>query len=345
VKLIALLNWYEENDAWLRSGIRSLAKAPIDHVVAVDGAYAMFPDGHAQSPPSNAETIQSTCDELGIGCTIHTPTTVWEGNEVEKRTFMFRLADEIAEPNVDWFLVWDTDQHLGRCSNLKPRLAATHLDAGDVRVIEPKDPRDGDIQYHPGTGIPKPQYTDVRLLYRAIPGIYCDRNHFTYTTPDGRRLWGNPNTHTLVPGVDLSDVQVLHKTRRRIDSRGARRLRYYRTRDSEGIEDTTCSFCGAEGLTQGIAHNWEWVKREEGGWLLSGGLAPACPRCAVKHGTSKARPMVLKCPECNGKASRRNPCRFCGTKGYKLHDPNEIQMHLRPSIVGDGRVGNKAETQ
>jgi DnaJ-class molecular chaperone len=51
---------------------------------------------------------------------------------------------------------------------------------------------------------------------------------------------------------------------------------------------------------------------------------------------------VLTCPQCNGTASRRNPCRFCGTRGYKLHDPNDIQMHLRPAITDDKREGIKA---
>lgn len=345
MRLVALLAWYDERDEWLDKGIRSLAKAPIDHVVAVDGAYALFPDGRAQSPPSNAETIQRACDETGVGCTIHIPDTVWQGNEIEKRSFLFRLGERHVEPHVDWYWVWDADEQLGRCKDLKPRLEATALDAGDVRLVQPPDERDPATRYLPGTRIPEPVKTDMRMLFRAVPGTTVIRNHYTYVTPDGRVLWGNPNTDNLVPGLDLSDVQVLHKTNLRQDSRAARRIRMYNERDRTGAEDTTCHWCGTESdKTRGIAHAWEWV-RHDTGWLLSGGLAPACEACAAKHGTPKHRPMVLTCPQCNGQASRRNPCPFCGTKGYKLHDPNQIQMNLRPAITDNNRQGIKAITR
>jgi hypothetical protein len=339
MKIIALVNWYDERDDWLDAAIRSLTKAQVDHVVAVDGAYALFPDAQPQSPPSNAETIQRTCDELGIGCTIHTRDTVWEGNEIEKRTFLFRAADEVAKPNVDWFLVWDADQRFGRCNNLKPRLAQTHLDAADLWVIEPIDPREKDkIQYHPGTTIAKPQAMPVRLMYRAIPGIYCDRNHYTYRTPDGRRLWGNPIMGDLEPGLELFDVHVLHKTKQREVRRNGQAIRYYNTRDNQRVEDSECYFCGGNAEGKNIAYNWEWLKVEHPdprlpyGWSVSSSLVPACRDCTVKHGTSRDRPLIMPCPECEGNSSRRNPCPFCNSARYIKLDANQVQMRLRPAI-------------
>jgi hypothetical protein len=332
MKIIALLCWYNERDDWLDSGLRSLAKAPVDHVVAVDGAYALFPDAQPQSPPSNAETIQRVCDDLGMGCTIHTPTTVWQGNEMEKRTHLFRLAEQVAEPHVDWYLIWDADQKLGKCNNLKPRLEATHADAADLFVIEPIDPRDKDkLEYWPGTHIPKPQATTIRLMYRAIPGIYCHRNHYTYRTPDGRNLWGNGALDELVPGLNLPDIHVLHKTKKRGVRRSGAAMRYYQERRKHRVEDTECYFCQGTAEGDDIAYGWEWV-RMEGGWSLSSALVPACRPCRLKHGTQRDKPLTMPCPECNGKTSRRNPCRFCKSKGYKVLDPNWVESRLRPAI-------------
>jgi hypothetical protein len=336
VRLIALLNWFDERDDWLERGIRSLAKAPVDVVVAVDGAYKLFPDGRASSPPSNAETIRRACDEIGAECVIHTPETTWQGNEVEKRTFLFRLAEDVAEPNVDWLFVWDADQHLGRCKNLKPRLAATDRDAADLLVIEPPDPRERN-PCRPGTNIPMPVQLDVRLMYRAIPGIHCHDNHYTYRTPDGRYLWGNAVTDPLVPGLDLHDVQVLHKTKLRTDSRGGRQLRYYMARKEHRAEDSTCKFCNDKGAVKDIAFGWEWAAKGQGGWHLKSALVPACKDCAVERGTPEDKPLKMPCPECNGKASQ---CRYCNNTGiYIINNPGQVFKTGRPVTAVTGKVG------
>lgn len=330
-RIIALLNWYDEADEFLYKGIKSLAKAEVDHVVAVDGAYALFPDGHAQSQPSNAETIQRACDEIGAGCTIHIPEQTWQGNEMEKRTFLFRLAEEVSQPLIDWLFVWDADQQLAKCENLKHRLEATDLDAADLRVIEPADPLEPG-QYWPGTKLRKPKEMDVRLMYRAIPGIYCHGNHYTYCTPDGRYLWGH-GTDPLVPGLAMEDVVVLHKTKRRQVSRTGRAVRYYNIRKQARVEDRTCRFCGNdEALEEDIVHDWQWVKRN-GRWHITGALVSACRDCRIRYGTQRDKPLILTCPECKGKTSRHNPCIFCKSKGYKVEDPRLIEQSLMPVIA------------
>lgn len=334
MQLVALLNWYDEDDDWLYKGIRSLAKAQVDHLVAVDGAYALFPDGHPRSPDENVRSIERACHEAGIQLHLHQRDELWQGNEIEKRTFLFRMAEEITEPNVDWLLVWDADQHMGRCRDLKARLEATDRDAADVRVIEPPDPTRPAV-YQPGTMIPKPVELDVRLMYRAVPGIHCEDNHYTYVAGDGRYLWGNVATDPLVPGLALYDhVHVLHKSQTRTNSRRGRQIRYYNERTVHGAEDTICKFCREKGAVQNIAVNWEWTAKGDGGWHIASALVPACPECSLEHGTPRNKPLVMPCPACNGTASRSKPCRVCGVRGtYTIENPHEVIQRGRPVVA------------
>lgn len=328
MKLVAICSWYDEDPDMLYKGVRSLEKAGVDHLVAVDGAFRLFPDGHPHSPDSNVQAILKACDEAGIEPHIHQPDTLWENNEIEKRTFLFRYAEQWCEPGVDWLLVWDADFKLGRCKNLKPRLAQTHLDAADLRVIEPPDP-DKPAPYRPGTLIPMPIELDVRLMYRATPGIHCFDNHYTYKTPDGRFYWGNHVTDPLVEGLPLYDVQVLHRCAN--DSRRARQIRYYQERKEQRAEDTMCKYCRQTGSVRDIAVGWKWAQKGSGGWHLSSALVPACGDCAVKHGTPRDKPLTLECPECHAESPARFSCQYCNRTGrYTIARPGDVFDSGRP---------------
>jgi hypothetical protein len=274
MRVWALLSWYDEDPVWLEKAIRSLTKGDIDGVIACDGAYELFPDGRPQSPPDQAETIQRICDELGMGCHIHTPSVLWSG-EVEKRTHMFRMLDEVATPNVDWCVIWDADQILHKADNLKARLEQTDRDAADMAVIETPDPAVRGKPCHPGTTIPVPNTFDVRGTYRAIPGIEVIENHYTYITPDGRCLWGNVATHELVQALDLRETYVcLHKTYLRPQLRKGRNVRYYLDRDKSMIEVKWCADCGGP-ATRTARVNWE---RHPNGVHLIAEQLPVCER-------------------------------------------------------------------
>jgi hypothetical protein len=196
-RIIGLTSWYEESGVWLAAMATSAAKV-CDHLVAVDGAYALYPDSRPQSGSEQAAIIQEAAKATGMGSTIHTPSERWFGNEVEKRTFMFHLAEAVSEPD-DWFIILDADETIVEAPNsLKDRLAAADEDVGEVMFWERKDleqePEEGNaarqFDYPPESRFP------VRILFRAIRGIHCAGNHYTYRTPDGARSGKQPGHRT-----------------------------------------------------------------------------------------------------------------------------------------------------
>jgi hypothetical protein len=173
MKLYGLISWYDESPAWLAACVASLAKVGCDHIVAVDGAYHFYPEGKPRSGPEQAETIYRTAEGAGMGCTIHAPSEVWLGNEVEKRSKMFEIAEVISEPHVDWWFVMDADQVVVDPEPwmLKPRLEATDLDVAETLFEERMDPHATALKAE----VARHEHWDrttqftVRNLFRALP--------------------------------------------------------------------------------------------------------------------------------------------------------------------------------
>src|SRR6266498_2048177 len=82
MNIVASLIWYDESPAWLSATLHGIIPH-IDHLVAIDGAYVLYPEARNWSRPDQHETILYSCQAAGIGLTLHTPSTVWFGNEVE----------------------------------------------------------------------------------------------------------------------------------------------------------------------------------------------------------------------------------------------------------------------
>lgn len=274
-RVIGLLSWYSESAVWLAATVASAAKV-CDHLVAVDGAYLLYPDGRNRSSAEQAAVITDVATAQGMGVTVHTPAEKWEGNEVEKRSFMFRLAEAVAQPG-DWYLVLDGDEViLDVPSDFKHRLAATDCDAGEVTFWEHQDP-----QQDPKLAEAARQFEwsghhryPIRTLFRAIPGLKVETNHYTYVTPDGRLLWGNETNQQQVEALDCRDLLIEHRTHLRdLARRNAARL-YYKTRDAAGIEAGACSTCGDEKANRFITVDWQL---EEQG--LTARTVPVCEGC------------------------------------------------------------------
>lgn len=219
--IVGLLSFYDEHPDWLTRCIHSL---PVDHLIAIDGAYRLYPDGKASSPPRQHEAIRDAAAAAGIPLTLHIPNTVWPG-EVEKRNHLFEIAETMTGP-ADWYFVIDADEHVTATPpDLKARLAGTVFDVGAIHLTEPGHPR--------GTMV----FPTHPKFFRAIHGLRAIGNHYTYTTPDGRKLWGNAKTDRLEPRADLTDLQVMHSKNLRHPDRYENARTYYLTRDEHGIED------------------------------------------------------------------------------------------------------------
>lgn len=219
MKVIGLLSWYEEPASWLAECVAGLAKV-CDHLVAVDGPYALFP-GSTRKPASGSEqadTIARAAAGAGIGCTVHVPREPWWGNEVEKRSYMFRLAMTMAEPGIDWLVRVDADEVFTQVPpDTRKLLAEADLDVAEVTMWERGDGQDSQFP--------------LRVAFRALPGIRVQQAHYVVTAPavDGtpRVLVGNDLVHRAEPALPLWDVRLEHRTGQRPAMRRALKDQYY----------------------------------------------------------------------------------------------------------------------
>jgi hypothetical protein len=246
MRLVAILSWYDEPADLLEEAVASLAKLPVDHLVAVDGAYELYPAGTARSDAANADAILRGAAAGGFGVTLHEPTDVWRGNaEVEKRNLAVRLAEAVTDPD-DWYLVLDADHVVTRCApDLRARLTASEklvasfgLTQEPRRASELTPAQRASVIAHSdhwwGT-IDAPQTMPTRMLYRAVRDLRYGPQHWCVSTGSAR-LWG---PGPLADAEDLSDfLLVEHRWSARPDERLARAVDYYERRDEAGVEGT-----------------------------------------------------------------------------------------------------------
>jgi hypothetical protein len=242
MKLVALLAWYDERPDMLRDMIASLPLLGVDHLVAVDGAYAIFPSAKPASARSQRNAIMAAASDAGIGCTVHVPTTVWEGNETAKRRFLFKAGELVSEPD-DWYFVVDADEVVLRApEDLKDTLANTPLDAAQAVLLDAPAPGDvihGIVGEDDGENMPmilEGRLTNhLPMFFRAIRGLSVAWAHNQYVTPDGRYLWAGTMEVRPEPALRLPGVVVDHRFNRTHERRTAATSYYYR-RETEGIE-------------------------------------------------------------------------------------------------------------
>lgn len=226
MRLIALLNWYDEPVWALTELVASLAAAGADYLVAVDGAYLLYPEGRPQSPGEQAQVLLAACQGAGMGATIHVPQTVWFGNEIEKRSFTFAAAHQIATPGEDWLWCVDADERVTEAIGLRAALEDTAEEAASLLLDEVNDgTREGSVPF--------------RKFFRAQPtGIHLRDNHFTYWTGDDRLLYEGfcgPRPE-LVPADHFGFVRVDHRRGARTRLRNHQAQVYYDRRKEHGTE-------------------------------------------------------------------------------------------------------------
>jgi hypothetical protein len=233
MRLHGLISWYDEPCSALAATLIGLRTAQVDHVIAVDGAYLLYPDGKPSSSNDQAATIQAACRELGMGCTIHTPQHRWAGNEVEKRTRMFSVALAASDPG-DWWLNMDADMVVTQApGNLKQQLENTEHHAAYCTLSEPRNPdrapdQAKQFEWHDGSYL-------IRLLFRAQP-LRCDTKHCVYKTNDDRVLWAPQTVALEEPAISIPELVVEHRDQQRPALRTALKQQYYERRDRFKIE-------------------------------------------------------------------------------------------------------------
>lgn len=241
VRVVGCLAWYDESPLWLAAAVQGAAKL-CDHVVAVDGAYALYPRGRAWSTPEQSQAITEAAHAAGVGCTIHHPQEVWMGNQIEKRSLMFELARTVAD-ETDWVYVFDADDLVTDVpGDARRRLEEAEEDVAvytlwwtdDMHATPAKEqaaqafayPHEAANRYFPG-------------LFRALPGLRVQDTHYHVVAErDGETvsLRGHPDHHDLEPFLNLTDMRVQHRhpqrTKQRLDVSAA----YDRLIKQHGIE-------------------------------------------------------------------------------------------------------------
>ena len=242
MKVWGLLSWYDESPSWLAEAVASFAPA-LDGLIAVDGAYAHYPDARASSERVQAETVMATANALGLPVTIHRPAAPFIGDEVAKRDFMFRLANAHADAFTDWLWVFDADCVLAEYpGDLRDRLDDQPGDVVEVGLWSRSDFLDEAPDAARAMNLPTSATSPMRMLFRCLDRMQVIGLHYCYAgvQRDGTYtyLWGPPHVAPQ-DGVVFTDVTVEHRSAWRDLYRREAARDYYKRREALGIERLT----------------------------------------------------------------------------------------------------------
>lgn len=243
MRLIALVSWYDESPSWLASCVAGIGRF-CDFVIAVDGAYALYPGARPRSHPQQVEAIVHTAEAMDIGCLVYQPDTIWFDNELGKRNKSIALAATVAEPG-DWIAVIDADYHLLRCN---PEIVRHELDETESQVatytlLDGKDFLGmADLERYAQTVNIDTEWTiRTRDLYRWNPTLKVGPAHWCYSAVvDGRREWLRGPYTSALDAIDLgASLAFYHRTQDRALSRREAAAGYYKAREVNKIEYLT----------------------------------------------------------------------------------------------------------
>lgn len=241
MRIVCLLNWFEESPAWL-GGLTAACARFCDHIVAVDGAYFIFDAARARSGTEQAEAIREAAYATGIGCTIHAPAEPWAGDQVEKINMLFALGS-LAAGEDGWLYQADADDlPTDVPHDLRARLAATEFDAGEVTYWHRDDPHAfaETAAFAREVAVPHVQQEPLRRFFRNLPGLRCEGAHYIYAADkDGHTVYlrgGRRNQAHLEPALNLRDMRVEHRHSYRSRERAEQQKAYYQLRGELGIE-------------------------------------------------------------------------------------------------------------
>lgn len=217
MKIVGLLAWYDESASWLSAAVSGMARV-CDEIVAVDGAYSLYPGGRARSLPDQSEAILAACEAAGAGCTIHRPRDVFYGQEVAKRNLLLSLAAPL-EP--DWVAVFDADMHVMQAypDTVRRDLEETDCDVATYTILDGADMLADPDRADLATRVPLDTEwtTRFRGIYRWLPGLEYGPTHFSVSGfRAGGRVWLRGATvEDIAPACNLGKGLVVHHRRQK----------------------------------------------------------------------------------------------------------------------------------
>jgi hypothetical protein len=210
-----MLVWYDEPVDHLAGCVASLKRASVTHLVAVDGAFMLYPSALRRpvSPPEQAAVIADVARQSGIALTLHVPSIPWMGNEVEKRSVMFELA---GLTGAEWLLLVDADEYVHAAPyDLLEVLAGVSEPCATVAFTD-REGADG--------------RTSIVRLFRNQPGLRVVGTHYGYVSDD------HPEGVEAAGIGMVMDVVLQHRPRDESAPRRRRQREFYRLREELGIE-------------------------------------------------------------------------------------------------------------
>lgn len=214
--ICALLSWWDEDPAWLTRAVAAL-RPFCTHLIAVDGAYESI-DGsydHPRSPGPQVDAVVAAAD--GMGLTLFQPSQPWQGDQVAKRTFMFRLADQVCQPG-DWLFVVDADEVVTDIpADLQAQLDEAAADGYEACIVEQSDLPDRGIQ-------------PSRRFYLHDPTLRVEGGHWRFVAGmngDRRLVRGDERAETVEAAYTIRGFRFEHWSAARRPSRRALQRAYY----------------------------------------------------------------------------------------------------------------------
>ena len=208
-----------------------------DHIVAVDGAYALYPGARARSRPDQAEAVLIAAEAAGCGVTVHQPKDVFWGNEVEKRNLALGLA---APLDPDWVLVFDADMHVLQVNAPEVRRDLEDTDA-NVATYTILDGVDLLATEAAETAVSFPISSEwtlrTRLIYRWLPDLKYGPTHYSISgLVDNGLVWLRGGETCEEPFHLEAGLVVNHRRAARTKVRQDASQGYLDARDRAGVE-------------------------------------------------------------------------------------------------------------
>lgn len=248
-RLIGLLSYWDESPTWLAATVASMARV-CDHIVALDGRYALFGDDRVASPQEQADAIAHGAYGAGIGLTNVQPRRVFL-NEMEKRTELFRYGLVDACPGTDWFLVLDADEvldpHVSRNAidmyldeavrNGAPVVCGMMRETIDEHANPQRSAASRKVDVDATTIAPSPR------LWLAHREMRVEGYHYHYAGTDENGdevvLWNRDGDGERAEWSIAEQLVVETRCLLRSKNRAAQRTAYYADRDRLGIENVS----------------------------------------------------------------------------------------------------------
>jgi hypothetical protein len=249
VNIAGQLIWYDEPPGMLAASVAGFARV-CDMIVAVDGAYALYPDARTRSRPDQAEAIIAACEAHDCGLVLHRPKDLFWGNEVAKRNLALDLLRPFLESEVDWVLAFDADYLMLQVQpeQVRHELANCEENVATYTLLDGKDLTTDEFmqQYAAKRHIDHEWTFRTRGAYRWTPDLTYGPAHWTISgTYQGRHQWiygpdllpGDERFAPIEPAHNLNDLLVAHHRREyRSLTRKQSAEGYYLARDAAGAE-------------------------------------------------------------------------------------------------------------